>query len=180
MTYLAPLRIRLIAALLDQLIFYVLLTFFVLGFPEMMDDDMDDWKFFFTIVGLWVFYYPLAESISGQTIGKKLFRIKVIKEDGKAVVFGDTIVRRVMDLIDFLFLGLVGVLIANSNQKKQRMGDMLAKTIVVNESVTSCARCGSPLTLQRDSIDGGMLKCPTCGHQISLSMPRSSENVPPK
>lgn len=180
MNYLAQLRLRLIACIVDQFLFWMLLTFFFFGFQEMFSYGVDDtWNSFAVLMGFWILYFPLAEGISGQTIGKKLFRIKVIKEDGSDVKFGDTIIRRALDLIDFMFLGLVGLLIARSNKKKQRMGDMIAKTLVVVESVTSCEKCGSPLNLNPEVIDAGVMRCPRCSHSITLSENKEMANVPP-
>lgn len=182
MNYLASLSIRIVACIVDHVLFWGLVIFIFAGFPEMIDDGIGDgFKSFVIMIGFWLLYFPLAESISGQTIGKKLFRIKVIKVNGSQPVIQDTIVRRVADLIDFLFLGLVGLLIANSSPNKQRMGDQLAKTIVVNESVTACAKCGSPLNLFPEAIDAGVLKCPRCGSEQSLTrQSNSGVNLPPR
>jgi uncharacterized RDD family membrane protein YckC len=179
MLYFAQLRIRLVAAIVDQFLFWGLLMFFFIGFPGMIDDGVaETWKPFIIMMGFWVFYFPLAEGISGQTIGKKIFKIKVIKEDGSAVVFGDTIIRRILDIVDFLFLGLLGFLIARSTRKKQRMGDMIAKTIVVNESVTACEKCGAPLALNPEILDAGAMKCSRCNHSMNW-VNAGEANVPP-
>jgi len=45
---------------------------------------------------------------------------------------GNCIVRHLFDLVDvFPFFGIVGLIVAGSNNLKQRVGDLVARTIVV-------------------------------------------------
>lgn len=69
--------------------------------------------------------------LGGQSIGKKLMGIKVIKEDTGASIVGDygtAIVRQVSLLIPLF--GIIDALMVFSDEKK-RFGDKWAKTIVV-------------------------------------------------
>lgn len=77
-------------------------------------------------------YFTYFEGTSGQTLGKKLIGIKVVKEDGKAANMTDAFLRTLLRLIDALpFLYLIGFILILATEKKQRIGDMVAKTIVV-------------------------------------------------
>jgi len=81
---------------------------------------------------LWLIYFTYFEGTSGQTIGKKLTHIKVIKEDGSKCDFGSALVRNILRIVDHLpFLYLLGIMLIAATEKRQRLGDMLAKTIVV-------------------------------------------------
>lgn len=91
---------------------------------------------FFLIVGvmalLWLVYFTYFEGTSGQTIGKKLTHIKVVKEDGSTCDLGSALVRNFLRIVDHLpFLYILGIILIAATDKRQRLGDMLAKTIVV-------------------------------------------------
>ena len=91
---------------------------------------------FFLILGvmalLWLVYFTYFEGTSGQTIGKKLTHIKVVKEDGSACDIGSALVRNILRIVDHLpFLYILGIILIAATDKRQRLGDMLAKTIVV-------------------------------------------------
>jgi uncharacterized RDD family membrane protein YckC len=81
-----------------------------------------------------VAYFIILEGYLGQTLGKMLLGIKVVREDTGGVpgIKGATI-RTVMRLIDGLFAYLVAFIAVLASQKNQRLGDMLANTLVVRK-----------------------------------------------
>jgi uncharacterized RDD family membrane protein YckC len=86
------------------------------------------------IVGTFA-YYALLEGYLGQTVGKMLLGIKVVREDnGDVPGFGAAAIRTVMRVIDVLpFAYLVGFIAIQISGKNQRLGDMLANTLVVRK-----------------------------------------------
>jgi len=81
---------------------------------------------------LWLIYFTSLEGSSGQTIGKKLMHIRVIKEDGAKCDYGSALVRNLLRIIDHLpTLYILGIILIAATDKKQRLGDMLGKTLVV-------------------------------------------------
>jgi uncharacterized RDD family membrane protein YckC len=81
---------------------------------------------------LWLAYFTYFEGTSGQTIGKKFMNIKVVREDGSKCDFGSALIRNILRIVDSLpFLYILGVILIAATEKRQRLGDMLAKTIVV-------------------------------------------------
>ncbi len=72
---------------------------------------------------------PVQEGLTGRTIGKRIVKIKVLKEDLSDNSVGTSIVRHLFDVVDMFFC--VGLIIAASGRKRQRVGDLVAKTIVV-------------------------------------------------
>jgi uncharacterized RDD family membrane protein YckC len=81
---------------------------------------------------LWLVYFTYFEGTSGQTIGKSLTHLKVVKEDGSKCDFGSAFVRNILRIVDHLpFLYILGIILIAATDKRQRLGDMLAKTIVV-------------------------------------------------
>lgn len=80
----------------------------------------------------WVLYFTYFESTSGQTIGKRMMSIKVVDESGSSVDGGRILIRNVLRIIDwFPFLYIIGFILLSTSSGKQRLGDMVAKTLVV-------------------------------------------------
>ncbi len=81
---------------------------------------------------IWIIYFTYFESTSGQTIGKRIMSIKVVDELGGSVDSSRILVRNVLRIIDWLpFLFIIGIILLSTSSGKQRLGDMVAKTIVV-------------------------------------------------
>jgi len=85
----------------------------------------------------WLLLLPGIETINdGKTFGKAFFKIKVIKPDGSKIDFASSIVRHLFDCIDFLpFGGILGLAFTTNNKKAQRLGDRVAKTMVIDATV---------------------------------------------
>ncbi len=86
----------------------------------------------FVFIILWLFWFPWLESRDGKTVFKAIFKIRVVHTDGTKVTFDFTLMRHVLDPVDlFLFLGLVAAISSTITKNHQRLGDMLAYTMVV-------------------------------------------------
>jgi uncharacterized RDD family membrane protein YckC len=89
----------------------------------------------------WALYYHFAmESGDGQTVGKKLMRLRVVLADGRPAGMREIAVRtvlRVVDSIGFYIVGLI-VMLA-TGERRQRLGDLAGGTKVVDASATSYA-----------------------------------------
>jgi uncharacterized RDD family membrane protein YckC len=80
------------------------------------------------------FLYHLFMEVftDGQSFGKRIMKIKVLKLTGEKPGFFDSLVRWVFRLPDILFSsGLFAVLMASSTSAGQRLGDFLADTVVI-------------------------------------------------
>lgn len=67
----------------------------------------------------------------GQTLGKKLLRLRVMDAQGLRLQFSQVVIRNLLRFIDSLpALYLVGGLVCLLNQRAQRLGDFAANTIV--------------------------------------------------
>lgn len=110
--------------------------FFYAFHLDMALDGMDNWS---RISILLLLYFPVViysltlESIfEGQTIGKKLVKIKVVKIDGYQAGFGDYLMRWFFRLVDIsIFSGVIALVAVVSSKKGQRLGDMVAGTAVI-------------------------------------------------
>ena len=97
-------------------------------------ESMDEWSQIGinTILSFPVMFYTLAlESFfQGQTIGKRVLKIRVVKIDGYQASFSDYVVRWFFRIVDIYMLGL-GFFVMLFNKKTQRLGDMAAGTAVI-------------------------------------------------
>ena len=80
------------------------------------------------------FGYFLAFELftGGQTPGKRLFGLRVIKENGYPLAPLDCIIRNLVRIIDFFpFAYGIGVIVMFLNDRAKRLGDFAAGTLVV-------------------------------------------------
>jgi uncharacterized RDD family membrane protein YckC len=79
-------------------------------------------------------YYILMEGYLGQTLGKMLLGIKVVREDtGEVPGIRVAAIRSVLRIVDGLFSYLVAFVTVLISGKNQRLGDMVAHTLVVRK-----------------------------------------------
>ena len=87
-----------------------------------------------TSVVLYFGYYVLMEGYLGQTVGKMLLGIKVVREDDGGVPgVKAAAIRTVLRIVDGLFSYLVAFVVVLASAKNQRLGDMAAHTLVVRK-----------------------------------------------
>ncbi|MEP6781263.1 MAG: stage II sporulation protein M, partial [Gemmatimonadaceae bacterium] len=91
----------------------------------------------FAIVWL---YYVLFEALAdGQTPGKRVMHLRVVRDGGLSVTFEASAIRnliRIVDLQPVLFYA-VGMITIIANARGKRLGDFAAGTIVVKEDLIS-------------------------------------------
>ena len=83
-------------------------------------------------------YYLLFEGLrDGQTPGKRVFRLRAVRDGGYSVGFAASAVRNLMRIVDLqpVFTYLVGIASVAFSKNGKRLGDMVAGTIVVRESL---------------------------------------------
>lgn len=132
---------RMVAYIIDGAIkvAYVIATFYI--FFSILNlgyflDSLDQWSqvAIYTAIMLPVSIYPLVlESLmEGQTPGKKVMKIRVVKIDGYQASFGDYLIRWVFRLIDTTFAGIVGLVSMIVSKNNQRLGDIASGTAVIS------------------------------------------------
>ncbi|MCB0780117.1 MAG: RDD family protein, partial [Flavobacteriales bacterium] len=129
----APLGDRIVAYLLDTLVLvaWVILMFMLMAMIEPDDDGVLFLVMMAMIIFPFLFYHLVMElSLNGQSIGKRVRKIKVSRLDGGRPSFGQYLLRWVLRPIDsFYYIGLVVILI---NGRGQRLGDLAAGTTIVS------------------------------------------------
>ena len=82
-------------------------------------------------------YYVTAEMLTGgQSPGKRLAGLRVIGVDGRPITFLQSVLRNVIRAVDMMpFFYSVGLVSVFASSRAQRLGDMVAGTIVVKERV---------------------------------------------
>ena len=79
-------------------------------------------------------YYIVLEGYLGQTLGKMLLGIKVVREDTSEVPgLKAAAIRTVLRIVDGFFFYIVAFIAVLASQKNQRLGDMAANTLVVRK-----------------------------------------------
>ena len=88
-------------------------------------------------IALIVFGYPVLFELlwSGRTPGKAALGLRVVSEDGAPLSGTGAFARSAMQLVDFVIVpgGLLAILAALFSRRNQRLGDMVAGTVVLRE-----------------------------------------------
>jgi uncharacterized RDD family membrane protein YckC len=79
-------------------------------------------------------YYIVMEAMWGATLGKMALGLRVVKLDGASIGWGEAVVRnllRIVDGIPYFVPYLLGAILIWTSPTRQRLGDRVAKTVVV-------------------------------------------------
>jgi uncharacterized RDD family membrane protein YckC len=141
---------RFIALLLDSI--FQLLTYVLLGLivyvtgvyspaGRLMEHSGDTGRkwltagfIFLNFLMLWGYYALFEAWWQGQTPGKRLMKLRVIKDSGRAITLFESMARNLLRAVDYLpGMYLAGVIAMSCNRQHKRLGDFVAGTIVVHE-----------------------------------------------
>lgn len=62
-----------------------------------------------------------------------MFKIKTVHDDFSNLNFRSALIKHLCDILDYFpFFGIVGLLVTTNNKYKQRIGDLVAKTVVID------------------------------------------------
>jgi uncharacterized RDD family membrane protein YckC len=124
-------RIRFIAFLIDSIVLALLIGAVgsILGFNVF--SQTAGWGFGLFSFIIFLAYFTYLEGSKGQTIGKMVTKIKVVREDGEMINMNQAFMRTILRIIDGLLAYLIGAILIWRSEEKQRLGDSIAKTVVV-------------------------------------------------
>ena len=128
----ASLGERIVAQIIDSFLIICYLVGVSLLIAEL--DFFYRTKMLFFLIAIYLpalFYHFLMELFNhGQSVGKMVMRIRVVKKDGTTPGIGDFFMRWLLQLVDLGFSG-VGALVILISKNSQRLGDLAAGTIVI-------------------------------------------------
>ncbi len=114
------------------LVFLVFLMFF--SFSGLLADAPILGYILLIIYGLCFIFYDLLFEIfmNGQSIGKRLMKIKVISLNGAQPSLGQYLIRWIFRTVDFTLTSWLGALVCVAvTENKQRIGDIVAGTTLI-------------------------------------------------
>ncbi|MEP1983286.1 MAG: RDD family protein, partial [Maribacter dokdonensis] len=128
---------RIVAFFIDAFILYL---YFIL--VNLIGDAIgyiysDGWtqRGLVALISLPAMFYTLLMHITfnGRTVGKMIMKMRVVKVDGSPVHWSNYLIRWMLRLVDiWIFLGSIGLLTILFSDKKQRLGDAAAGTVVIS------------------------------------------------
>lgn len=126
---------RLIALIIDYLLLGLYIYSTIALFSTFHLPSGISLVFFMAIVYLPVLFYSfLCETFNhGQSLGKKLMNIRVIKADGTTPGISAYLLRWLLFSIDGPLTGGLGLLVILLTKNSQRLGDLAAGTMVIKE-----------------------------------------------
>jgi uncharacterized RDD family membrane protein YckC len=140
---------------------YVILPIFSVRFETLSVDDLNLWAV--AIAGILSFaltngYFITWETLwRGQTPGKRLAKIRVVRDDGQPIGVKEAALRSFVGWFDlgFFFIGLMLVLLSRS---EKRLGDMAAGTLVIQDETSAQQDTGAAIptvfsTLTKDTAE---------------------------
>ncbi len=133
---------RFLATMIDNIVILlppaVILAFYM---PSLKTISGNPFLFMFVILCTVVFYFiggflyhSLLEGFYGQTLGKKICGIQVLKTDFSPCGLSAGFLRNLLRIADAFFYYLVAVIALAGTFKWQRVGDLVADTVVVRKS----------------------------------------------
>ena len=153
---LASIGNRFLAVAIDHFIQYLsifLIAWLVISFgnlgssagldaPEQFFSEMPKWTLAILIIAIFIVfaaYFILFEWLwNGQTPGKRLLKLRVIREDGRPLTLWEAVARNLLRICD-AFPGFVlpvysaGLIVIFLSDRDQRLGDIFARTVVIRE-----------------------------------------------
>jgi uncharacterized RDD family membrane protein YckC len=92
--------------------------------------------FFLAMIVIQVLYWVVLVGLTGRTVGKALTGVKVVRENdlSQPPGMGRAFLRHLLWIVDefpYLIPGLTGFIVAMTNPRRRRVGDIAAGTVVV-------------------------------------------------
>lgn len=126
---------RMLAQILDWVIQFAWMggTLYVINLLDQTIDENVIWILYVFVCMLPSYFYAIICSVlnNGQSIGKRVMNMRVVKKDGSRPGVGAYILRWLLMIIDGPLMSGFGLLIMLMNKNNQRLGDLAAGTIVI-------------------------------------------------
>lgn len=128
---------RILAFFIDLFLFFIYFYLVQLATEALGMAFSDNWTVFGLqqLLILPVMFYSLYMPIlfDGRTIGKMVLQIKAVKDDGSPANWSDHMIRWLLRIVDiWMFTGSVGLIFLLFSERRQRLGDMASKMVVIS------------------------------------------------
>ncbi len=131
----APFHRRLFAWITDVLVLLSYMWVMAIILSNAIGGDWADkytWVYVIYFLPFFLYHLVLEYFLNGQSLGKRALRIKVITLEGGQPSLSQYLIRwlfRSIDIVPFLLPGFFSILLS---QRSQRIGDLIAGTIVID------------------------------------------------
>lgn len=132
---------RAVAAFLDVifLLIYMAIASYIISmnlFDVNMNVAQDRWSLLsiFLLRLPWMLYSPVIEYLTnGRSLGKLIMGIRVVKSNGETAGLREYFTRWIFRIVDIWVggFGFLALLVAGTTEKRQRIGDIMADTVVI-------------------------------------------------
>ncbi len=113
---------------------------------------------------LWGYYIAFEMLWNGQSLGKRLLGLRVVREGGRPITFTASAIRNLVRFVDFLPIVYgIGVVVMFIDTRARRLGDLAAGVVVVRERsevtlaslvATSAALLATDATIDAEPFPG--------------------------
>ena len=131
----AGLGSRTIALMVDALIQLVVLVPLLIGFfADGLAGTTETIALSLVLFAILWLYFPLFEWLrSGQTPGKQVQGIRVVRTSGEPAGFAPVMIRNLVRIVEVSALPFIAVIAMFSTARSQRLGDLAAGTMVIRD-----------------------------------------------
>jgi uncharacterized RDD family membrane protein YckC len=139
--------------------------------PSLFDRDLSlaGFEMWLARTVMMLTYHGVAESLGGATLGKLLFGLEVVGEDGGAIPLRRGLLRNAWVLIDSLAFGLVAYVAMRRSPRRQRWGDQHARTLVVHRRDLPAPARRRPAEVAHGILIGLALAAAICAMAMLLA-----------
>jgi len=128
--------IRIIAFIIDIILVYTI--FVSKGLMDYNSQGMttaEQWNFIFVSSAMSILYFSIMEGTVGATVGKLIFKIKVVKNENEKLSFGMAVLRTIIKLLGFYFsIFIIGIFVfLPIYGNKRTLSDLICKTHVIKK-----------------------------------------------
>lgn len=128
---------RILATFIDYTSIYILTFLFIDAFGEESNTGEKSVKGLLALVPViyWFLYFIVIETLYSGSYGHQLVGLRVVSVDNSELTIGRILKRRLSDIIEISWcFGFIAFVIVKGNHNGQRLGDTLAKTIVIDKN----------------------------------------------
>jgi uncharacterized RDD family membrane protein YckC len=103
------------------------------------------------VVGWALYYWFACETGGGQTVGKKVTRVRVVRLDGRPAGMREIAVRTVLRVVDTPLVGLIAMLA--TGERRARLGDLGAGTKIVSADGAAGSAASQPVAVAAAPVE---------------------------